>query len=172
MQMDVGLDTGDVILEKRLAIEQQNAAQLHDQLADIGAQAIVETLNKLAFERVRLTAEMQPEDGVTYAAKLEKAEAALDLQQDALTLGRRIRAFNPVPGANLRLPGLAEPVKVWQAEALDIQSAAEPGTVLQATSEGIDIATGSGVLRLLELQKAGGKRQAVAAFVSGWKLPE
>lgn len=172
MQMDVGLDTGDVILEKRLAIEQQNAAQLHDQLADIGAQAIVETLNKLAFERVRLTAEMQPEDGVTYAAKLEKAEAALDLQQDALTLGRRIRAFNPVPGANLRLPGLAEPVKVWQAEALDVQSAAEPGTVLQATSEGIDIATGSGVLRLLELQKAGGKRQAVAAFVSGWKLPE
>lgn len=172
MQMDVGLDTGDVILEKRLAIEQQNAAQLHDQLAEIGAQAIVEALNKLAFERVRLTAEMQPEDGVTYAAKLEKAEAALDLQQDALTLGRRIRAFNPVPGANLRLPGLAEPVKVWQAEALDIQSAAEPGTVLQATSEGIDIATGSGVLRLLELQKAGGKRQAVAAFVSGWKLPE
>lgn len=172
MQMDIGLDTGDVILEKRLPIAQQNAAQLHDQLANIGAQAIVEALNKLAFERVRLTAEMQPEDGVTYAAKLEKAEAALDLQQDALTLWRRIRAFNPVPGANLRLPGLADPVKIWQAEVLEIQSHAEPGTVLQATPEGIDIATGSGVLRLLELQKAGGKRQPVASFVTGWKLPE
>ncbi len=172
MQMDVGLDTGDVILEKRLAIEQQTAAQLHDQLADLGAEAIVEVLKKLAFERIRLTAEMQPEDGVTYAAKLEKSEAALDLSQDALSLWRRIRAFNPVPGANLRLPGLADPVKIWQAEVLEIQAEAEPGTVLQASPQGIDVATGNGVLRLLELQKAGGKRQPVASFVTGWKLPE
>lgn len=172
MQMDIGLDTGDVILEKRLPIEQQTAAQLHDQLAELGAQAIVEVLNKLAFERVRLTAEMQSEEGVTYAAKLEKVEAALDLSQDAQTLWRRIRAFNPVPGANLRLPGLNDPVKVWQAEVLAQEHTAEPGTVLRSSPEGIDIATGSGVLRLLELQKAGGKRQAVASFVTGWKPTE
>lgn len=172
MQMDVGLDTGDVILEKKLTIEQQTAAQLHDQLADLGAQAIVEALKKLAFERIRLTAEMQPEDGVTYAAKLEKAEAALDLSQDALSLWRRIRAFNPVPGANLRLPGLADPVKIWQAQVLEIQTDAQPGRVLQVNPQGIDVATGNGVLRLLELQKAGGKRQPVASFVTGWKLPD
>jgi methionyl-tRNA formyltransferase len=119
---------------------------------------------------------------VTYAAKLDKAEAALDLALDAQTLARRIRAFNPVPGATLRLPGIEEPVKVWQAQVLEASLAkgdhaqnkstrtASSGEarVIAASAEGIDIETGKGTLRLLELQRAGGKRQAAAVFISGW----
>ncbi len=106
---------------------------------------------------------------MTYAAKLDKAEAALDCSQPAELLARRVRAFNPVPGASIRLPGLADPVKVWRAQALPQPAAAAPGSVLRADAEGIDIATGDGALRLLELQKAGGKRQPVDVFVRGWQ---
>ncbi|MFV9474438.1 methionyl-tRNA formyltransferase [Advenella sp. RU8] len=167
MQMDVGLDTGDVLLEKRIDITDQTAAVLHDQLAEMGAACITEALGKLGTGELK--AVPQPEEGVTYAAKLEKSEAPIDIRQDAQTIARRIRAFNPVPGATLQLPGLKDPVKVWQAVALQENTQAEPGSVLCATPEGVDIATGQGVLRLLELQKAGGKRQPVAVFVTGWK---
>ncbi|MCJ9714625.1 methionyl-tRNA formyltransferase, partial [Bordetella hinzii] len=132
-----------------------------------GAEAIVAALADLDS----LVPRKQPEDGVTYAAKLEKAEAVLDFQASARTLERRIRAFNPAPGASLRLPGLAEPVKVWRARALDEPGGAAPGTVLRATAQGVDLATGEGVLRLLELQKAGGKRQPADVFVRGWQPP-
>lgn len=167
MQMDVGLDTGDVLLEKRIDIADQTAAVLHDQLAEMGAACITEALGKLGTGELK--AVPQPEEGVTYAAKLEKSEAPIDIRQDAQTIARRIRAFNPVPGATLQLPGLKDPVKVWQAVALQENTQTEPGSVLCATPEGVDIATGQGVLRLLELQKAGGKRQPVAVFVTGWK---
>jgi methionyl-tRNA formyltransferase len=105
---------------------------------------------------------------VTYAAKLDKAEAALDCSRPAAELARRILAFNPVPGATVRLPGLADPVKVWRAEALDEASPASPGSVVRAGAAGVDLATGQGILRLTELQKAGGKRQPVDVFVRGW----
>jgi len=165
MQMDEGLDTGDMLLERVVPIgEQQTAAELHDVLADEGGKAIVETLATLPG----LAPKRQPQEGVTYAAKLDKAEAALDCKQPAELLARRVRAFNPVPGATLRLPGLADPVKVWRAQALP-GGAGEPGSVLGAAESGIDIATGEGVLRLLELQKAGGKRQPVDVFVRGWQ---
>lgn len=167
MQMDAGLDTGDVLLEKRIDITDQTAAVLHDQLAAMGAECITAVLGKLGTGEFK--AVPQPEEGVTYAAKLEKSEARIDIKQDAPTIARRIRAFNPVPGATLQLPGLKDPVKVWQAVALNENTSAEPGTVLRATADGVDIATGQGVLRLLELQKAGGKRQPVAVFVTGWK---
>ncbi len=167
MQMDAGLDTGDVLLEKKIAITDQTAAVLHDQLAQMGAESIVEALTKL--EGNQLKAIPQPEEGVTYAAKLEKSEAPINVNQDAKTLERRIRAFNPVPGATLQLPGLKDPVKIWRAQALAESASAEPGTVIRSSAEGIDIATGQGVLRLLELQKAGGKRQPVEVFVTGWK---
>lgn len=167
MQMDAGLDTGDVLLEKRIDITDQTAAVLHDQLAEMGAECIIAVLGKLGTGELK--AVPQPEVGVTYAAKLEKSEAPIDIKQDAPTIARRIRAFNPVPGATLQLPGLKDPVKVWQAVALNENTSAEPGTVLRATADGVDIATGQGVLRLLELQKAGGKRQPVAVFVTGWK---
>ncbi|NLY34031.1 MAG: methionyl-tRNA formyltransferase [Alcaligenaceae bacterium] len=167
MQMDAGLDTGDVLLEKRIDITDQTAAVLHDQLAQMGAECITAVLGKLGTAEFK--AVPQPVEGVTYAAKLEKSEAPIDINQDAQTIARRIRAFNPVPGATLQLPGLKDPVKVWQAVALDENTNAAPGSVLRATAEGVDIATGQGVLRLLELQKAGGKRQSAAVFVTGWK---
>jgi methionyl-tRNA formyltransferase len=165
MQMDEGLDTGDMLLERVVPIgAQQTAAELHDVLADEGGKAIVEALAALPG----LTPKRQPSEGVTYAAKLDKAEAALDCTQPAELLARRVRAFNPVPGATLRLPGLADPVKVWKAQALP-GGAGEPGRVLGVSESGIDIATGEGVLRLQELQKAGGKRQPVDVFVRGWQ---
>ncbi|SAI67340.1 methionyl-tRNA formyltransferase [Bordetella ansorpii] len=172
MQMDEGLDTGDMLLEHVVPIgPRQTAAELHDALAEAGGRAIVEAL--AALQDGGLTARKQPEEGVTYAAKLDKAEAALDLTQSAEVLARRIRAFNPVPGATLRLPGLADPVKVWRAQALPEQAAdAEPGHVLRASPQGVDVATAAGVLRLLELQKAGGKRQPVEVFVQGWQPPQ
>ncbi|CAM4323662.1 methionyl-tRNA formyltransferase [Bordetella muralis] len=168
MQMDEGLDTGDMLLERRVPIgDTDSAAQLHDALAAAGGEAIVQALQLL--QAGSLQAQAQPADGVTYAAKLDKAEAALDCTQAAALLARRVRAFNPVPGATVRLPGLEAPVKVWRAEALDTVVTHAPGTLLQATEAGIDIATGDGVLRLLELQKAGGKRQPVDVFVRGWQ---
>ncbi|MDH0090044.1 methionyl-tRNA formyltransferase [Achromobacter mucicolens] len=168
MQMDEGLDTGDMLLERIVPIsDETNAAQLHDALAQAGGEAIVQALDALANDG--LTARKQPEDGVTYAAKLDKAEAALDCSQPAQLLARRVRAFNPVPGASIRLPGLPDAVKVWRAQALAETTTAAPGSVLRADAAGIDIATGQGVLRLLELQKAGGKRQPVDVFVRGWQ---
>lgn len=170
MQMDAGLDTGDMLSCEAIPIRPDHtAALLHDELAELGGRMIVQTLDDLACGRARATP--QPAEGVTYAAKLDKAEAPLDMSLDAVTLARRVHAFNPVPGATLRLPGLADPVKAWRAQALPASVSQPPGTVLAATSSGIDIATGDGVLRLLELQKAGGKRQPVDVFVRGWSLP-
>ena len=181
MQMDEGLDTGDMLLVEQVAItETDTGAVLHDKLAHSGAKLIVDALKQLASDG--LVARPQPAEGVTYAAKLDKAEAALDLTLDAQILARRIRAFNPVPGATLRLPGIEEPVKIWQAQAVETSKAAGADTpnkatraassgeahVLSASADGIDIETGKGVLRLLELQRAGGKRQAAAVFISGW----
>ena len=166
MQMDIGLDTGDVLLEKTQAIHQQTAAQLHDELADLGAQAIVQALQKLGTGE--LIAKPQSQEGITYATKLDKAEAKQDWASDAQTLWRKIRAFNPVPGVVLPLANLAEPIKVWQAEVVDDTTQLEPGKVLRVSAEGIDVATGKGVLRLLEVQKAGGKRQAIKDFVNGY----
>lgn len=167
MQMDAGLDTGDMLLERELPIsDTHTAAQLHDELAQLGAEAILEAIALL--ENGRLSPQSQPEEGVTYAAKLDKAEAALDFTRPAVELARRVRAFDPVPGATARLPGLEQPVKIWSAQALPATPGSVPGTLLQASSEGLDFATGDGVLRVLALQKAGGKRQPVAAFVQGW----
>ncbi|QDQ88316.1 methionyl-tRNA formyltransferase [Alcaligenaceae bacterium SJ-26] len=168
MQMDEGLDTGDMLLKQRTSIgPAQTAAELHDVLAVLGGAAIVEALARHG----ELVALPQPEAGVTYAAKLDKAEAALDLSLPAEILARRIRAFNPVPGATLSLAGVEQPVKVWQACALAQLTSESAGQVLAVSPQGIDIATGDGVLRILELQKAGGKRQPVAAFIQGWQRP-
>lgn len=168
MQMDEGLDTGDMLVRSELAIrDDHSAATLHDDLAELGAQALLEALQKLRDGT--LQAVPQPEEGVTYAEKLSKAESVLDLSQPAKELERRIRAFDPVPGSTLSLPGLDQPVKVWRAQAVEQQHSAEPSQVLNVSAEGIDVACGDGVLRLLELQKAGSKRQPVAVFVQGWQ---
>ena len=167
MQMDEGLDTGDMLLVEATPItEMTTAASLHDTLATMGARLIIQALEGLDVLTSLRT--QQPSVGVTYASKLDKAEAMLDLSRPATELSRRIRAFNPVPGATLTLPGMTDPIKVWDAVAVSDSSSRPPGTLVNASSQGIDLATGDGILRLLELQRAGGKRQTVSVFVQGW----
>ena len=175
MQMDEGLDTGGMLLVESLPIDPSDTgSSLHDKLASLGADMIVRALKALdAAEDTgnTLKATPQPVEGVTYAAKLDRAQAALDPHSPAAVLARRVRAFNPVPGATITLPGLPEPVKIWQAQAIPTSVQSAPGTVLRATADGIDIATADGTLRLLELQRAGGKRQPAAIFIQGWSAP-
>jgi methionyl-tRNA formyltransferase len=166
MQMDAGLDTGPMLLKHALRIDpRDSAATLHGKLAHAGALAIVEALSRMA--EGSLAAVPQPTEGVTYANKLEKSEARLDLQQDAVLLERRIRAFDPFPGCFVDFAGV--PVKVWRAEVL--QSRGEPGDVLSSGASGIVVACGDGALNLLELQKPGGKRLPVREFLAGFPVP-
>lgn len=167
MQMDAGLDTGDMLLVERLPIRSMDTTgSLHDRLALLGGRLIVEALEIAACGG--LTAQKQPAEGVTYAHKIEKAEAAIDWTAPAETLARRVRAFNPFPGAATALAG--EAMKVWAAHAEDAASGGAPGEVLAADADGIRVATGAGVLVLTELQRAGGKRLAVGDFLRGFAL--
>ena len=169
MQMEEGLDTGPMLLIERIAIgPQDSTGKLHDQLAALGGKMIVQALRKL--EQGKLEAVPQPEAGVTYAAKISKEEATLDFSQSALEIGRKVRAFNPFPGAHGTVGGVH--VKLWGAEVLEgASSSAAPGTVLAADAQhGIVIACGSGSLRLTELQKPGGKRLPAAEFIKGFPL--
>lgn len=165
MRMEAGLDTGPMLLKERLPItDADRAATLHDKLAALGARLIVEALPRLA--RGELPGEPQPAEGVTYAAKLEKSEAVLDWRQPAVVLARAVRAFDPFPGTLARIEG--QTIKVWRAEPAP--GAGEPGTVLAADADGILVACGEGALRLVELQKSGGKRLQAAAFLHGFAL--
>ena len=163
MQMDAGLDTGAMLLTESLKIGAgETAGELHDRLATLGARLIVEAL----AQRDALTPVAQPASGVTYAAKISKAEAQLDWNEPAELLARKIRAFNPFPGATLPLAG--ELVKVWRAET--VTGIGSPGQILAADADGIIIATSHGALRLTELQKPGGRRVASADFLRGKPL--
>jgi methionyl-tRNA formyltransferase len=168
MEMEEGLDTGPMMLIERLPIDPADTtATLHDKLAALGGRMIVEALAKM--EQGKLEAVPQPATGVTYAEKISKDEAALDFGLDAQVLGRKIRAFNPFPGATAQVNGVT--IKIWKAEAVDAGSDALAGTVLAADAQhGIVVACGSGTLRLLELQKPGGKRLAAAEFLKGFPL--
>jgi methionyl-tRNA formyltransferase len=169
MQMDEGLDTGDMLLVQAIDIDaQDNASTLHDKLAKLGADLIVQAMRDLKADA--LVAAPQPKAGVTYAHKILKSESALDLTLRAEELARRVRAFNPFPGASLMLAGISEPVKVWRATAINAPTTKPPGTVVNVHAQGIDVSTGDGILRLLELQRPGGKRQPVSAFVQGYGL--
>lgn len=169
MQMDIGLDTGDMVLIKAIDIhDNHTGSSLHDELAQCGAKAIVEALQQLQ-QTGQLVAQPQPTEGVTYAEKLAKSESVLDMNLTALELARRVRAFNPVPGCTVMLPGLEQPVKVWAAQAIEQSTAASPGSVVQVSEQGIDIATASGLLRITELQRAGSRRQPVGTFIQGWQ---
>lgn len=165
MRMEAGLDTGPMLLREKLPIEATDtAATLHDKLAALGARLIVAALARL--QSGGLPGEPQPAEGVTYAAKLEKSEAGLDWRLPAIQLDRAVRAFNPFPGAAAQLDGQA--VKIWRAEPGP--GGGKPGTILSAGPGGIVVACGEGVLRLLELQKAGGKRLAAGDFLRGFAL--
>ena len=163
MQMDEGLDTGPVLLMEPMDLApQETTASLHDKLADVGGRLMVEALELLACGG--LQPRPQAEEGVCYAHKIEKAEAPLDWSQPALSLERRIRAFDPFPGATARFGD--EVLKVWKAQARPGPSsntvAAQPvmpGTVLAVQPDGVEVACGQGSLMLLELQRAGGRRQ-------------
>ena len=169
MQMDAGLDTGDMLLLERLPIDATDTtATLHDKVADLGARMIVEALEIAAcggFHPVR-----QPDEGVTYAHKIEKAEAAIDWTLPADVIARRVRAFDPFPGAASAVEG--EVVKLWKCEPGPAAGggAGEPGTVLSAGDDGVTVACGQGALRFTELQRAGGKRLSAAQFLRGFPL--
>jgi methionyl-tRNA formyltransferase len=160
MQMDAGLDTGDMLLIEREPIRAEDTtASLHDRLAALGGRLIVEALELAACGGLQATP--QPEAGVTYAHKIEKAESAIDWRQDAAQIARRLRAFDPFPGGQAQLEG--ETLKIWRAEPAEGRGA--PGEVLAADAGGLLVACGQGALRLLELQRAGGKRLGAAAFL-------
>ena len=169
MQMDAGLDTGDMLLTGRMPIDAlDTTASLHDKLAELGGQMIVEAVGQAA--RGELRPVKQPAAGVSYAHKLEKAEALIDWSQTADVIGRRIRAFDPFPGAQTRLNG--ETLKLWRYE-LDSYVCLENlgfGTILSANEDGVRVACGQGVLRLTELQRAGGKRLPAADFLRGFGI--
>ena len=173
MQMDAGLDTGDMLLVERLPIAADDSTgSLHDRLAVLGGRLMVEALEMAACGGLRPVP--QPADGVTYAHKIEKAEAAIDWTLPAAVIALRVRAFNPFPGASTALAG--EAIKVWAAHVeTDTDTGADagaavPGQVLAIGPQGIRVMTGDGVLVLDELQRAGGKRLPAADFLRGFAL--
>ncbi|EGI75443.1 methionyl-tRNA formyltransferase [Hylemonella gracilis] len=180
MQMDAGLDTGDMLLMDRLPIAQDDSTgTLHDKLAALGGELIVRSLALAQGGELRATP--QPEQGVTYAHKIDKAEAHIDWSQPAELIARRIRAFNPAPGAQTLLDGEhgGEVLKLWQAQAAEASHATDapgtsapslPGLVLALGAEGITVQCGQGQLLITELQRAGGKRLAAADFLRGTPL--
>lgn len=168
MEMEEGLDTGPMLSMERIAIDERDTtATLHDKLAALGGTMIVDALRRLA--QGDLKAEPQPELGVTYAAKVAKDEAALDFSQSAVALSRKIRAFNPFPGAHALVNDVV--VKIWNAEPIDAESDSAPGTVLVADGQhGVVVACKQGTLRITELQRPGGKRLSAAEFVKRFPL--
>jgi methionyl-tRNA formyltransferase len=171
MQMDAGLDTGDMLLAEKISIrESDTTATLHDRLAVLGGRLVVEALEMAACGTLSRTP--QPAEGVTYAHKIEKAEAAVDWSAPAEVIARRVRAFDPFPGAYTQCAG--EPIKLWGAQ---VERAAAPagvvaGTVLRVDDQGVCVACGEGVLRLTQLQRAGGKRLSAADFLRGHPLTQ
>ncbi|KWF77900.1 methionyl-tRNA formyltransferase [Burkholderia diffusa] len=171
MQMDVGLDTGAMIEEARVAIAPDDTtATLHDRLAADGARLIVDALARLERDGA-LPATPQPADGVTYAEKIGKQEAVLDWRKPADVLARQVRAFDPFPGGVAMLDGAA--IKLWAAEPVAARGAlvdTAPGTIVDAAPEGVVVACGSGALRVTQLQKPGGKRLPAREFLAGSPL--
>lgn len=172
MQMDAGLDTGDMLLMEKTPIQPTDTtASLHDRLAELGGRMIVEALELAACGGLRPVP--QPAEGVTYAHKIEKAESEIDWSLPAAVIGQRIRAFDPFPGASTHLQG--EAIKVWcyEIDSCSRLSDGRFGQILSSSPEGVTVACGAGTaLRLTTLQRAGGKRLPVADFVRGFPLPE
>ena len=167
MQMEKGLDTGPVLLSQATPIHADDTGgSLHDRLAELGAQVLADGLALLRMG-LRPVAVPQPDEGATYARKLEKDEALLDWSQPALRLADKVRAFQPWPVAEADLAG--ERVRIHAAQALPRvpDQAAAPGSVLAANAHGIDIACGDGSLRVQRLQRAGGRVVEAAAYLNG-----
>jgi methionyl-tRNA formyltransferase len=163
MKMEAGLDTGPMLLAQAIEIDAEDTTgSLHDRLAAVGGKLVVDALAR--FDQLSVVS--QPEAGVTYANKIDKAEAKLDWDQPATILARKLRAFNPFPGATVTLAG--EPVKVWRGDV--VEGDGRPGQILAADAAGIVVACGENSLRLTELQKPGGRRVTSADFLTGHRL--
>ena len=169
MQMDAGLDTGDIWLSASEAINAEDTTgSLHDRLADLGARLVVQVLEALknpAAARSPLQRRPQPEQGVSYAHKVAKAEAQIDWHESADVLERRLRAFDPFPGCQARLQLAGQPLdlKLWRARTVAAQG--QPGERLPSAPEQLVVACGHSALQLLEVQQAGGKRLPVAELL-------
>jgi len=164
MRMEAGLDTGPVLLEKRTPIgPDDTGGTLHDRLSLLGAEVLAEGLRRTLAGQV-LAATPQPAEGVTYAHKLDKAEARLDFGRPAIELERTVRAFDPWPVAEGEIGG--ESVRIWSAQAIDRHHDATPGSVLSASRNGIELACGNGALRVTALQRPGGNRISAADYLN------
>jgi methionyl-tRNA formyltransferase len=162
MQMDAGLDTGPILLQESVSISAgDTAGSLRQRLAALGARLLLRVLESPPVPL------RQDERSATYAPRISRSEAEIDWRQTAPEIERRIRAFDPVPGAQTRYAGIA--LKVWSA-AVEQGVRAAPGTVYVAEPGGIVVACGTDALRITELQRAGGKRLPVRAFLSGFRL--
>jgi len=175
MRMEAGLDTGPLLARRELAIgERDTAKTLHDRLAGLGSELIVQTLDDVARGRAREVP--QPSDGITYAEKIQKAEAVIDWGLAAERIARQVRAFNPWPVAETRFNGAQ--LRIWEAEARSVPTGnggaplqdSIPGTVLAAADEGIDVVCGHDVLRIRRLQLAGRKALFAREFLTGQQL--
>jgi methionyl-tRNA formyltransferase len=170
MRMDEGLDTGPVLHRVRTPLDAyETGGSLHDRLAELGASALLECLKTLAATG-RIKAEPQLASGVSYARKLNKSEAEVDWLEPAEVLERRIRAFNPWPVAWCMIGD--ERTRIWKSRVVNEPHDSEPGRVLAAGRNGIDIATGQKILRLLELQRPGKNRMSVADYLNARELPQ
>ena len=168
MQMDAGLDTGNILQRSRIPLDQaETGGSLHDKLAELGASTLLECINKL-LQGEPLHARKQPLQGVTYARKLDKAEAEIEWSESAAVIERKIRAFNPWPVAWCMIRG--ERTRIWQAEATKSNLACEPGSVLDTGKQELEISTGKGGLRLLELQRPGKRRMSSADYLNATTL--
>lgn len=170
MQMEEGLDTGPMLMRRAVPISTTDTtASLHDQLATLGGEMIVEALRQLTIGPMQATA--QPEDGVCYAAKISKEEAAINFDASATEIDRKVRAFNPFPAAHANIDGTT--IKFWRTEVAKGDSQLSSGSIIEASGQqGIFISceAGKSVLRVLELQKPGGKRLATQDFLQGFPL--
>jgi methionyl-tRNA formyltransferase len=173
MHMEAGLDTGPMLAAREVPIaERETAGTLHDRLGALGGELIVETLDAVADGRAR--EQPQPSSGITYAQKINKAEASINWGDDAPSILRRVRAFNPWPIAETKFDGAQ--LRIWDAQlASDAAHMADPpsappGTVVAASNDGIDVVCGHGALRILQLQLAGRKPLAAREFIKATRL--
>ncbi len=164
MQMEAGLDTGPVLLERRTLIaDDETGGSLHDRLSVLGAEVLGDGLSRLVAGNLPEPL-AQSETGIEYAHKLDKAEARLDWNASAIALERKVRAFNPWPVAETELAG--ERVRIWSAQALASASTDVPGSVIGVSAQGIDVVCADGVLRILEIQRDGGRRMPVRDWLN------
>ena len=170
MQMDEGLYTGPVLHTIRLPLsEYETGGSLHDKLAAAGAQALLECLRRLADDAPP-PAVPQPSEGACYAHKLQKSEARIDWNDPAEEIERKVRAFDPWPVSWCQMG--KDRTRIWSAKALEQETSAPPGTIIAAEKTGIDVATGSRVLRLLELQRPGKRRTKVSDYLNAGQPPD